>query len=397
MELSQYGAIPNGGVNRGALSDEEIKARALLVRWGRDIGLEPSSDEIANLFLRLPGQEPSLPPVLVGSHIDSVPTGGKFDGAFGVIAALESVEAILAAGLRPRRSIEVVSWTNEEGTRFSPAVMGSSVFAGKRRLTDIEGVRDAAGITVADALADVLKAEPDVARRKGEFPVGAYLEAHIEQGQVLESAKKTIGLVTGITGKRNFRITVKGVANHAATTPKSLRRDAFVEAVEIASALNRVVWLNDEQTRFTIGMFDVVPNQPYVIPGEVVFLVDIRHPNEEKLRAAGDLVRQVCREMPKRCEVTVEEPITEPPLEFDPSVRKHIGAAANRLGLPSLEMSSGAWHDSVFLQKICPTAMIFIPCKDGISHNEAESATKDDVHAGTCVLAEATFAVASAM
>lgn len=396
MELSRHGAIPNGGVNRGALSDEEIKARALLVHWGRQIGLDPVSDEIANLFLRFVGQNPNLPPVLVGSHIDSVPTGGKFDGAFGVIAALETVEAILAAGLRPLRTIEVVAWTNEEGTRFAPSVMGSSVFCGKRRLEDVATARDSEKVTVADALGNVLRAEPNVGRRKGGFPVGAYLEAHIEQGPALESMKKTIGLVTGIDGKRNFKVTVKGVANHAATTPRDLRRDAFVEAVEIAHAFNKAAWHGDDEIRFTIGMFNVSPNQPFVIPGEVVFLVDVRHPNEDKLRAAGELVRQTCREMPQRCDVTVEELVSEPPLTFDPSIRRHISEAASRLGLSSMEMSSGAWHDAVFLQKICPTAMIFIPCKEGISHNVAESVTKDDVEAGTCVLAEAAFAAAMA-
>ena len=183
MALAQYGALPNGGVDRGALSEVEIKARARLVEWGRRIGLEPSSDEIANLFLKLPGREADLPPVLVGSHMDSVPTGGKFDGAFGVVAALETVEAIVRAGLRPRRTIEVVAWTNEEGTRFSPSVMGSSVFARKRDLEMMIVARDSAGVTVKDALAAVFRAEPDVPRRATGFQAAAYLERTLSKAQ----------------------------------------------------------------------------------------------------------------------------------------------------------------------------------------------------------------------
>ena len=345
-ELSRYGALPNGGVNRAALSADDIKARAALVRWGRQIGLKPSSDEIANLFLRLTGQEPDLPPVLVGSHIDSVPTGGKFDGAYGVVAALESVEAIVAAGLRPRRTIEVVAWTNEEGTRFAPSVMGSSIFAGTRRLEDVAAAKDDSGTTVEKALSDVHGAEPDVPRRKIGFPVAAYLEAHIEQGPVLEAEKKTIGIVTGIHGKRNLQVTVRGIANHAATTPRKMRRDALVEAVGILHALNEAAWGNDEEIRFTIGTLNVSPNQPYVIPGEVTFLVDIRHPDEAKLQAVGDLVHRTCRAMSNGYEITIRELTNEPPLQFDTSIRKKIGEAASKLGLPLMEISSGAWHDS---------------------------------------------------
>src|SRR5262249_32728878 len=277
----------------------------VLVGWARQIGLEPSSDGIANLFLRLRGREPALPPVLVGSHIDTVPTGGKFDGAFGVVAALESAQAILAAGLCPRRTIEVVSWTNEEGTRFAPSLMGSSVFAGKRRLQDVATARDEFEQTVTEALARVFESEPDVPRRELGFPAAAYLEAHIEQGPLLESAKKSIGVVTGIHGKRNFRVTVKGVPNHAATTPGKMRRDALVQSVRILDALNNAVWGNDEEVRFTVGKLNVLPNQPYVIPGEVKFHVDIRHPNRMKLNATADLIHQICRTKSGQCEVTV--------------------------------------------------------------------------------------------
>ena len=207
--LSDGGTV-KGGVNRPALSREEIEARAALVKWGREIGLQPFVDDIANLFLRFSGREPDLAPVLIGSHIDSVPTGGKFDGAFGVLAALECLEAIAASGLQPRRSMEVVSWTNEEGTRFMPGIMGSAVSVGTRKLAEAGAIRDRAGITVTEALKDVLAAEEHLPRRAFGFPIAAFLEAHIEQGTELEENKKTVGVVTRILAKRTFQIEVHG-------------------------------------------------------------------------------------------------------------------------------------------------------------------------------------------
>ena len=394
MELARFGGTKHEGVDRPALSEAEIEARAQLVDWGRKIGLAPSSDGIANLFLKLAGENPDLPPVLVGSHIDSVPTGGKFDGAFGVIEALECAEAIVASGQRPRRNIEVVSWTNEEGTRFSPSVMGSSAFARARRLEDMSATRDESGVSLAAALERVLSAEPALLRRPIGFPAAAYLEAHIEQGPILEQAGKTIGVITGIYGKLTFQVDVTGEANHAATTPKSARRDALAAATGLVQALQSI-WNTDEFVRFTIGTFNVFPNQAFVIPGRVAFHIDIRHPDTQALARIGEMVRKMSRDAPGLCQVSVQELINEPAFAFDEAIRERVASAAQRLRIPSMVMGSAAWHDSVFLNRVCPTGMVFIPCKNGISHNEGESASADDIAAGAGVLAETVFATAN--
>ncbi len=396
MALAQFGALAKGGVNRQALCDEEIPARAQLVRWGQEIGLEASTDEVANLFLRYPGTDPSLPPVMVGSHIDSQPTGGKFDGPLGVLAGLESVEAIIARGTRPRRSIEVVSWMNEEGSRFAPGMMGSAVYSGARKFEDILGIRDKNGVSVETELHKVLGAEPHLPRRPLGGRPAAFLEMHIEQGTIVETAGKTIGVVTGMQGKRTFRVQVDGEENHAGTSARSARRDALVSAVNIVSALQDAMWDADDIVRFTIGMFTVTPNAPSVVPGRVIFSLDLRHPDAATLRKLGDAIPKICAKARGRCEVSVKELLHDPPLEFAVPIRDTIRSAATTLGVPWMDILSFAGHDSRYLHYICPTAMIFIPCKDGISHNEAESIREQDALDGTRVLAEAVFALANA-
>ena len=395
MALAQFGALPKGGVNRQALSDEEIAARGELVRWGEAIGLKAYTDSAANLFLRLDGADPDLPPVLVGSHIDSQPTGGKFDGAYGVLAALEGVEAIKAAGLQPRRSIEVVAWMNEEGSRFAPGMMGSAVFAGARKLEDILPIKDKAGTTVASALNHVLSSAPQLPQRPPAWVPAAFLEAHIEQGPILEVSGKAVGVVTGIQGKRTFRVEVEGEENHAGTSPRSERRDALVAAVAVLNALHNAMWDAEDVVRFTVGMFTVSPNAPSVVPAHVTFSIDLRHPDPDVLRQLGDMIAPICQEAQQRCRVAVTELLHDPPLVFPDAIRTELSTVARELGVPSMEMSSGAGHDARYLHYICPTGMIFIPCKDGISHNEAESITPQDAAAGARVLAEAMFRLAN--
>src|SRR5262245_6920492 len=396
MELARFGATPKGGVDRQALSDAEVAARAERMRWGQAIGLQPFADDAANLFLRLPGADDRLPPVLVGSHLDSQPTGGKFDGPFGVLAALESVEAIIAAGKRPRRPIEVVSWMNEEGSRFAPGMMGSAVFTGTRQLADILRISDRAGITVAAELEKVRAAEAHVPRRPFGFPVVAFLEAHIEQGPILEREGKVIGVVSGIQGKRTYRVEVKGEENHAGTSPRSARRDALVAAVDIVQALEAAMWDREDIVRFTIGMFTVSPNVPSVVPARVVFSLDLRHPDADVLRKLGDAIPDICRNAAGRCEVVVTPLLHDPPLAFPAAIRQRLSSVASALAIPHMEIASGAGHDARYLHYFCPSGMIFIPCKDGISHNEAESAEPDHITAGARVLAEAVFGLANA-
>jgi N-carbamoyl-L-amino-acid hydrolase len=395
MTLAKFGALPNGGVNRQALSDEEVEARSVLVQWAQSIGLQASVDPAANLFLRYQGRDPALPPVLVGSHIDSQPTGGKFDGVVGVLAALEAVEAIIARGKQPLRSIEVVSWMNEEGSRFAPGMMGSAAFSGARKLDDILPIADKAGVTVAAELKKVLAAEAHLEQRPLGFKPTAFLEAHIEQGPILQIEKKTIAIVTGIQGKRTFRVHVNGEENHAGTSPRSARRDALMAAVNIVRALQEALEDREDVVRFTIGMFTVSPNAPSVVPGRVVFSIDLRHPDAQTLVKLGDAIPQICRSAALRCEVAVTELLHDPPLEFPIAIRRKLAAAAGALKIPHMDLPSGAGHDARYLHYVCPTAMIFIPCKDGISHNEAESAKKDDVTAAARVLAEVAFSLAN--
>jgi N-carbamoyl-L-amino-acid hydrolase len=396
MALAKFGGLAKGGVNRQALSDEEVAARAELVRWAEAIGLEAFTDATANLFLRCRGADQNLPPILVGSHIDSQPTGGKFDGALGVLAALEGVEAIITSGMRPRRTIEVVAWMNEEGSRFAPGMMGSAVFAGARRLEDILNIHDKAGIAVKAELRKVLSAKPRLPQREFGQKPATFLEAHIEQGPILEIEKKTIGIVTGIQGKRTFRVQIDGEESHAGTSPRSVRRDALVSAVSIVQALQETMWDRKDIVRFTIGMFNVSPNAPSVVPAQVLFSVDLRHPDAETLRKLGDMIAPICRKAALRCDISVTELLHDPPLEFPQALRRKLTSIADALGIPNMEISSGAGHDARYLHYICPTAMIFIPCKNGISHNEAESITKEDAVAGARVLAEAIYSIADA-
>jgi N-carbamoyl-L-amino-acid hydrolase len=394
QRLSLFGATANGGVNRLALSPQEIEARAELVRWGREIGLRPYTDEAANLFLRLDGRQPDLPPVLTGSHIDSQPTGGKFDGAYGVMAALEAVEAIANSGLRPRSSIEVVAWMNEEGSRFAPGMMGSAVFAGRREMSVVEEVRDKGGVSVKEALVQVLGADHDVVKRPLGFPVARFLEAHIEQGVTLERRDIPIGIVTGIQGKKTFKIEVVGEESHAGTTPRAVRKDALVSAVEIVRALQDAIWDDADEVRFTIGMFTVTPNAPSVVPGRVAFSIDLRHDDRDTILRLGALIPTACRGAAGRCEVRVQELLYDEPIVFPESSRRLFSEAAERLGLAHMALPSPAGHDARYLHYVAPTGMVFIPCAGGISHNEAESITENDATAGARVLCEAVFASA---
>jgi N-carbamoyl-L-amino-acid hydrolase len=396
MELARFGATSRGGVSRLALSDEEIAARAQLVAWGKAIGLEPSVDPASNLFLRLTGASLRLPPLLIGSHTDSQPTGGKFDGAYGVVAGLEALEAIKSAEQRPRRSIELVAWMNEEGSRFAPGMMGSAVFTGNRRLEDIAEIKDKAGVSVRDALDILHAAEAGLPRRRLGFKTAGFVEAHIEQGSTLQNEQLTIGVVTGIQGKRTFRVDVVGEESHAGTSARSTRRDALVSAVAVVGALQNALWDAEDTVRFTIGMFTMTPNAPSVVPGHVVFSIDLRHGDPDTVKRLGDAIPGICTGARGACEVHVRELLYDVPLEFPATIRAMVSGTAARLNLPHRELPSPAGHDSRYLHYVCPTGMIFIPCKDGISHNEAEEITLSDATAGARVLADVALALANA-
>ena len=387
MALAEIGATDKGGVNRQALSEEEARARALLAQWAGELGYRVLVDDISNLFIRREGADPALAPVLTGSHIDSQPTGGKFDGAYGVLAGLEALQALDAAGIVTARPVEVVAWLNEEGSRFAPGMMGSEAFCGLRPPDDILAVTDRAGVGVADDLPRALAATPDAERRGIGFPVAAFVEAHIEQGPALERAGLPIGVVTGIQGVRRMRVRVTGEEAHAGTTPKSARRDALWEAARMVDALQRNMH-RDEEHRFTVGMMEIRPNVPSVVASEVLFSIDIRHPDSEVLARLESGVAGICRGASLACEFESWTIAESPSIWFDDAVVGTIEAVAGDLGIPSMRLFSGAGHDARQLSHVCPTGMIFVPCEKGISHNEAENATPGDLADGARVLAE---------
>jgi beta-ureidopropionase / N-carbamoyl-L-amino-acid hydrolase len=386
MEMAKIGAIPGNGVNRAAFSKEDIAARKRLIHWARARGFFVSVDGIGNLFVRRQGLEADAPPVMTGSHMDSQPRGGRFDGIFGVLAGLEALEAIDAAGAKTRRAIELVAWSNEEGGRFAPCTMGSGVFTGARPLADCLDVKDNEGVALRGALHDTLAATPDAAPHAFATPVAAYVEAHIEQGPRLEMESKTIGVVTGIQGLRWFNVEVFGETAHAGTTPLNVRRDALREAIAIVAALHELVHDVDDALRFTVGRMLVTPNSPNSIASHVLFSVDLRHPDPATIRRLGDGVERAVRGAAKRCEVKVTPTLSDDPCVFDPGVVDAIEHAANALGIGNMRMPSGASHDAMYLARVCPTGMIFVPCERGVSHNEAENAKPEDLAAGARVL-----------
>jgi len=395
MEMARIGAIPGNGVNRAALSGEDIIARKLLIGWARARNFSVAIDGIGNLFVRRAGLDPQAPPVMTGSHMDSQPRGGRFDGIYGVLAGLEALEAIEEAGVQTRRPIELVAWTNEEGGRFPPCTMGSAVFTGARRLEDFLEVRDNDGILLRDALASTLAATPDAQRREFNFPAAAYVEAHIEQGPRLEMDGRTIGVVTGIQGLRWFNIEVFGETAHAGTTPLAARKDALKDAVAIINALAELTRDDSDTVRFTVGRMLVTPNSTNSVASHVLFSVDLRHPDPETIHRLGEAVEPLAQKSASHCSVKVTPTLADDPCVFDTRVVDAVEHATEELKLSSLRLPSGASHDAMYMARVCPTGMIFVPCEKGISHNEAEKAKPEDLAAGAKVLAATLLELAN--
>ncbi|MBX9946169.1 MAG: Zn-dependent hydrolase [Reyranella sp.] len=395
-DMAKLGGTPKGGVNRQALSAEDAAARNLLGAWATARGFSLFTDAIGNLFVRREGTDASARPVMSGSHMDSQPTGGRFDGMYGVLAAFESLEALEDAGLRTRRPVVAVAWTNEEGSRFQPGAMGSAVFAGHNRLDEMLQVKDWKGVVLKDALAETLKAAPAPLRDGPPgFPLDFYVEAHIEQGPRLENEKKTIGVVTAIQGSRRYIVSVAGEEAHAGTTPRAARKDAFAAALRIAQAMYEATTDRDDTLRFTIGRVDVAPGSPNTVPGKAVFTIDMRHPSDAVLDTHEKKLEEIVAARAAPCTAGIERVTAVAPTVFDPAVIDLVRAKAGALGLPNMDMPSGAGHDAMHIAKLCPSGMIFVPCERGISHNEIENATPQDLAAGARVLAEVLAALAN--
>ena len=388
MALAEIGDTGDGGVNRQALTAGEIDAWRLLLRWGAESGLEASTDAAANLFLTLRGRERTNAPALIGSHVDTQPTGGKFDGAFGVLAALEVVTTMAERGVVPARDVTVVAWCNEEGSRFAPGMTGSEAFAGVRGMVAIRAIRDSTRVSVGEAIDTLHAAFPDLPRRPLGFTPAFYIEPHIEQATLLEKAGVPIGIVTGIQGKITWEITIAGEEGHAGTLVMALRRDALASFARMASAMQAQVGDADPIVKFTIGMIRVSPNAPSVVPGRVVFRIDLRHPDNAALQAHGARVESIARNLAAPCDVTVTRLVDAPSNAFDAGLQQRIEATATRLGYASMPLLSAAGHDSRYMAPLCPSAMIFVPCRDGVSHSPLEWAEPEDLAAGAAVLAE---------
>jgi beta-ureidopropionase / N-carbamoyl-L-amino-acid hydrolase len=382
MELAQIGATAKGGVCRLAASDLDGEARRLFMRWCEGAGCTVRVDKIGNIFARRPGRNPSLPPVMTGSHLDTQPTGGKFDGAYGVMAGLEIVRTLNDLGYETEAPIEIVAWTNEEGSRFSPAMVGSGVFAGVFELAEGLGRPDnVTGVTLGAELERIGFAGPEPV---GGRPVAAYFEAHIEQGPILEAAQKPIGVVTGAQGQRWYEITVTGQEAHAGPTPMPRRRDALVGAARMIDAVNRIGHAHAPYACATVGF--------------VFFAVDFRHPEDAVLSTMDRELRQACEAAaaPIGLEVEVKEFWYFPPTPFHPDLVTAVRNAAEAQGYQHLDIISGAGHDAVYMARVAPAAMVFVPCVGGISHNEIEDATPDDLTAGCNVLLNAVLDQANA-
>lgn len=395
MEMASIGATTAGGCNRQALTDEDRSGRELLMTWCRAAGCDVRLDEIGNIFARREGRHPDLPTVMTGSHLDTQPTGGKFDGVYGVLAGLEVIESLNDAGIVTEAPIELVVWTNEEGCRFDTAMMGSAVWSGKMALQDAYALTDAAGVSVAEELRriDHLGAAP--AR---SYPVRAAFEAHIEQGPVLEASGRTIGIVTGVQHMSRYRIVITGQEAHAGPTPMSMRKDPMRALARFLPQLYEMADAHGPDGRITFGVIHADPGSNNTVPGKLTLTADIRHPFKEAYDAmVADFylyVEQACSELELPCDIDCFW--VSPGVEFDEDCIAAVRAGVNRCGYSHREMFSGAGHDAVNVSSMAPTAMIFIPCAGGISHNESESAHPDDVAAGCNVLLHAMTEMATA-
>jgi N-carbamoyl-L-amino-acid hydrolase len=390
MELAQIGATQKGGVCRLAASDLDAEARRLFITWCEAAGCTVTIDRIGNIFARRPGRNPALAPVVTGSHLDTQPTGGKFDGAYGVMAGLEVVRTLNDLGYETEAPIEIVAWTNEEGSRFSPAMVGSGAFTGVFELENALETPDnnTPGLTLGGELQRIGFAGPAPV---GEHPVTAYFEAHIEQGPILEAAGLPIGVVTGAQGQRWYEITVIGQGAHAGPTPMPRRHDALVGAARMIDAVNRIGHAHAPHACATVGFVQVSPNSRNTIPGRVFLTVDFRHPDNDTLTAMDRELRAACAEAAasQGLQAEVKEFWCFPPTPFDERMVGAVREAAKAQNLPHRDIISGAGHDAVYMAKVAPTAMIFVPCVGGISHNEIEDAKPDDLTAGCAVLLNA--------
>ena len=394
MEMAKIGATPKGGVCRLALTDLDMQARDLFVTWCKQAGCTVKVDRMGNIFARRPGRNESLAPVGTGSHLDSQPTGGRFDGVYGVLAGLEVIRTLNDHGIETERPVEASVWTNEEGSRFAPAMVASGVYAGVFTLEYGLSRADVDGKTMGEELARIGYAGTEPV---GGRPVHAFFETHIEQGPILENEGQTIGVVTDAQGQRWYELVLTGQDSHAGPTPMSSRRDALLGAARVIQLVNEIGLAHAPLAVSTVGMLNVHPNSRNVIPGKVFLTVDFRCPDNAQLTQMDAELRAGVAKIAVagKLEHDLKQIFQYDCVHFDESCVEMVRAGAKRLGYTTRDIVSGAGHDACYMSKVTPTAMVFVPCIGGISHNEIEDAKPEWIEAGGNVLFQAMLAKAN--
>ncbi|HRO15851.1 MAG TPA: Zn-dependent hydrolase [Paracoccus sp. (in: a-proteobacteria)] len=389
METAEIGGTPDGGIARLTLSDDDRRVRDWLRAQCDALGMTMTVDEVGNMFATRPGRRADLPPIAMGSHLDTQPTGGRFDGVLGVLAGLEVLRTLDAAGYQTEAPLMLVNWTNEEGSRFAPAMLGSGVYAGVYGRDHADSRTDAAGETFGAAL-DRIGWRGEA--KAGSVRFGAMFELHIEQGPILEAEGRQIGVVTGVQGLRWFDLVMTGTAAHTGSTPMTMRRNALLGMAQVIEGIDRIARSHPDAVG-TIGFLEVSPNSHNVIPGEVRATIDLRHPRDAVLDAMEREITDLIRATAEAQELGWRlDPVSRvAPVAFDPGCIESVRAGANAAGLSTRDMISGAGHDAVHAAAVAPTTMIFVPCKDGLSHNPAESTLPEECAAGAQVLLEAVL------
>jgi len=393
MDLGAIGATPKGGVCRLALTDLDKQGRDLVSSWAKQEGMSVVVDQIGNIFMRRAGRNNDLPPVVTGSHIDTQPTGGKFDGNYGVLAGMEVIRTLNQHNIQTEAPIEVAVWTNEEGSRFVPVMMGSGVFCGAFTLEHAYSATDTDGKNVKDELTRI----GYIGEQKcGDHPIGAYYEAHIEQGPVLENADTVIGVVPAVLGLSWYDCTVTGFESHAGPTPMEIRKDALQVSTYIMQEVVAIANRYPPYGRGTVGQVQVMPNSRNVIPGQVKFSIDLRNVSDETLNQMHeDLLAYLEQTRQKTgLKIELERVSYFPPCPFHPDCVGEVRNASAMLGYATMDVVSGAGHDAIYAARLAPAGMIFVPCKDGVSHNEIEDAKPEHLEAGANVLLHAMLASA---
>ena len=390
MQMAQIGPGVAGGNNRQTLTDADAEGRRLFQRWCEDAGMSMGLDRMGNMFMRFEGEDPSLAPVYIGSHLDTQPTGGKYDGVLGVLSGLEVIRAIRDMGLRTRRPIVVVNWTNEEGTRFAPAMLASGVYAGVLTEDYANTREDAEGKRFGDELDRIgWRGTEDVGGR----PIHAMFEYHIEQGPILEAEGKQIGVVTHGQGLWWLQITLTGKDAHTGSTPMNMRVNAGLGMARIIEAVHRIAMDHQPDAVGAVGQANVYPNSRNVIPGKAVFTVDFRSPDLAKLNAMRARLEAEAPVIAAELGLGIEiEPVGHfDPVTFDEGLVGVVRGAAEQLGYSHMNIVSGAGHDACWINRVAPTVMIMCPCVDGLSHNEAEEISPEWAAAGADVLLHAVL------